>query len=348
MMAEGDVMTPGATRPRPGGVRSSWLWGLAFGLAALLPFLRPTGYVLDVATNTMIWAILTYGLNVMLGYAGQLSLAHAGFFGIGAYAVGILTLKAGWSFWVAWPVGVLICALGGLLLGLVAFRTKGDAFAIFTLGVGVIIQLVINKWDSLTGGNDGLNGVPPPGGLDAFSQLIGLRSSGGFYLLGLAALALTVLVAARARRSVFGRSLFAIRGGEDLARSAGIDVYSHKLRAMMLSTAIAGFAGGLYAVYSGFLGSAVTGPVTTFTMLLYLLVGGVGTLLGPLLGTALIFTLTQTLKDLQDYQYIVFGPLLVVLVMFMPQGLVGVWERLRARRRAPAGAPEAAGGTGHA
>lgn len=320
---------------------AAWLWIPAFLLAAAVPFLQPSGFTMELLINVMIWAMLAYGLNVMLGYAGQLPLAHAGFFGIGAYAVGILTLKAGWSFWAAWPLAVALCALGGLLLGLVAFRTKGDAFAIFTLGVGVIIQQVINKWDDLTGGNDGLNGVPAPGGLDTFAQGLGLKTSGGFYLLALLSLALTVLVAARARHSVFGRSLLAIRGGEDLARSAGIDVFSHKLRAMMLSTAIAGFAGGLYAAYVGFLGSAVTGPVTTFTTLLYLLVGGVGTLLGPLLGTALMYGLTQLLKDLQDYQYIVFGPLLVLLVMFMPQGLVGLWEKVRARRR-PVSAPPAA------
>ena len=320
---------------------AAWLWVAAFLLAAAVPFLGLSGFAMELLINVMIWAMLAYGLNVLLGYTGQLPLAHAGFFGIGAYAVGILTLKHGWSFWAAWPLAVVLCALGGLLLGLVAFRTKGDAFSIFTLGVGVIIQQVINKWDDLTGGNDGLNGVPAPGGLDTFAQGLGLKLSGGFYLLALLALALTVLVAARARHSVFGRSLLAIRGGEDLARSAGIDVFSHKLRAMMLSTAIAGFAGGLYAAYVGFLGSAVTGPVTTFTTLLYLLVGGVGTLLGPLLGTALMYGLTQLLKDLQDYQYIVFGPLLVLLVMFMPQGLVGLWEKFRARRR-PVSAPSAA------
>ncbi|GBF06838.1 inner-membrane translocator [Deinococcus aerius] len=303
-------------------------WLIVFALAALVPLLRPGGYVLDVAINTMIWAMLAYGLNVMLGYTGQLPLAHAGFFGIGAYAVGILTLKAGWSFWLAWPAAVAICALGGLLLGLVAFRTKGDAFAIFTLGVGVIISLIINKWDALTGGNEGLNGVPPA------SSFLGIDFSkaANFYYVALAALALTVLIVARTRGSVFGRSLVAIRGGEDLARSAGIDVYSHKLRALMLSTALAGLAGGVYAAYVGFLGSGVTGPTTTFTVLLYLLVGGVGTLAGPLLGTALIFVALQFMKGLQDYQYIVFGPLLVLLVLFAPQGLAGLWDRAQVRR----------------
>nr|WP_254605852.1 branched-chain amino acid ABC transporter permease [Deinococcus sp. JMULE3] len=307
-----------------------------FVLAAAVPFLQPSGYLLDVGVNIMLWAVLAYGLNVMLGYTGLLPLAHAGFFGIGAYTTGILTLKAGWSFWLAWPAGIALAALAGLLLGLVAFRTRGDAFSIFTLGVGVIITLVINKWDDLTGGNDGLNGVPAPAGLEEASRAIGLKLSGGFYLLALLTLALTVLIVARARASSFGLSLLAIRGGEDLARSAGVNVYTHKLRAMMLSTALAGLAGGLYATYVGFLGSAVTGPTTTFTVLLYLLVGGLGTLAGPLLGTALIYSLTQTLKGLQDYQYIVFGPLLVLLVMYAPHGLAGLWTRLRAHRPARA------------
>ncbi|MEF2279371.1 branched-chain amino acid ABC transporter permease [Deinococcus sp. YIM 134068] len=305
-----------------------WGWVAVFALAALLPLLRPGNYVLDVAINTMIWAMVAYGLNVMLGYTGQLPLAHAGFFGIGAYTVGILTLKQGWNFWLAWPLAVVLCALGGLLLGLIAFRTRGEVFAIFTLGVGVIISLIINKWDDLTGGNDGLNGVPPA------SSLFGIdfSRSANFYYVALAALAVTVLVVARSRGSVFGRSLVAIRGGEDLARSAGINVYTHKLRALMLSTAIAGFAGGVYAAYVGFLGSGVTGPVTTFTILLYLLVGGVGTLAGPLVGTALIYVALQFMKGLQDYQYIVFGPLLVLLVLFAPQGLAGLWDRAQARR----------------
>ncbi|WP_371809979.1 branched-chain amino acid ABC transporter permease [Deinococcus sp. JMULE3] len=313
-----------------------FVWPALFVLAAAVPFLQPSGYLLDVGVNIMLWAVLAYGLNVMLGYTGLLPLAHAGFFGIGAYTTGILTLKAGWSFWLAWPAGIALAALAGLLLGLVAFRTRGDAFSIFTLGVGVIITLVINKWDDLTGGNDGLNGVPAPAGLEEASRAIGLKLSGGFYLLALLTLALTVLIVARARASSFGLSLLAIRGGEDLARSAGVNVYTHKLRAMMLSTALAGLAGGLYATYVGFLGSAVTGPTTTFTVLLYLLVGGLGTLAGPLLGTALIYSLTQTLKGLQDYQYIVFGPLLVLLVMYAPHGLAGLWTRLRAHRPARA------------
>lgn len=314
------------------GLRRQWPWLLALVGALLIPqFVRGT-YVFDVLINVAIFGIAAYGLNIMLGYAGLLPLAHAGFLGIGAYSVGLLTLKAGLSFWLAWPLAVIICAVLGLLLGLVAFRTRGDAFAIFTLGVGVIITQVINKWDAVTGGNDGLNGIQPPAGF------LGLDfgRAPNFYYLALFALVLTIVVVARVRSSLFGRSLIAIQGGEDLARTVGIDVYSHKLRAMMLSTAIAGFAGGLYAAYVGFLGSAITGPATTFTILLYLLVGGVGTLAGPLLGTLLMLVLTQSLQGLQEYKYIVFGPLLVLLIMFMPGGLASLWARVRRPGR-PAG-----------
>ena len=320
------------TAARRNVMQSGWPWLLVAVLAALLPQVIHNTYINDVAINVMIWSVAAYGMNVMLGYAGLLPLAHAGFFGIGAYAVGILTLKLGWSFWLAWPAGVLICSLLGLLLGLIAFRTRDDVFAILTLGIGVIITQVINKWDALTGGNDGLNGVQPP-------QFFGIDmgKSAHFYYLTLVTLAVVIFLVARVRNSLFGRSLIAIRGGEDLARSAGINVYTHKLRVMMLSTGLAGLAGGLYAVYIGFLGAAVTGPATTFTILLYLLVGGVGTLTGPLLGTLIIRVLQQSIQGLQDYQYIVFGPLLVVLVMFFPAGLAGIWTRVQAARSARTG-----------
>ena len=311
-------------------LKSALPWLIVFALAALLPLFVQSRYALDVAVNVMIWTMLAYALNVMLGYAGILQLSLAGFFGIGAYTVGILTLKAGWSFWLAWPAGVALCALLGLLLGLVAFRTAGNTFAIFTLGVGVIITEVINKWDSLTGGNDGLNGIAAPklGSLD-------FGRGSAFFYLALVTLGVVVYLVARVRSSMFGRSLIAIQGSEDLARTLGINVYTHKLRVMMLSTALAGLAGGLYAVYIGFMGAAITGPAQTFVVLLYLLVGGVGTLAGPLIGTALMFVLGEQLKNVGDYQFIVFGPLLVLIVMFAPGGLAGLWYKTMFARRKP-------------
>lgn len=317
--------------------KSALPWLIVFALAALVPVFTSNRYILDVAVNIMIWTITAYGLNVMLGYGGILQLAHAGFFGIGAYTVGILTLKAGWSFWLAWPAGVALCAVLGLLLGLVAFRTGRETFPIFTLGVGVIITRIINKWDALTGGNDGLNGIQAPklGSID-------FGRGSAFFYLGLITLGLMVFLVARVRSSMFGRSLIAIQGSEDLARTLGINVFSHQLRVMMLSTAIAGLAGGFYAVYIGFMGAAITGVAQTFVVLLYLLVGGVGTLAGPLIGTALMFFLGEQLKNFGDYQFIVFGPLLILMVMFAPGGIAGLWTKtLFARRKPPIDRPPA-------
>ncbi|MGY2897329.1 branched-chain amino acid ABC transporter permease [Deinococcus sp. UYEF24] len=319
---------PTPTSAPKAAVWKHWPGLLALVLAALLPLaLHGSNYLFDIAINALIFSIAAYGLNVILGYTGVLSLAHAGFFGIGAYAVGILTLKAGWNFWLAWPAATLICAVLGLLLGLLVFRTRGDAAIVLMLAVGVLITQVITKWTSLTGGVEGLIGIAPP-------QLLGLDFSkpAVFYYFALTALSLTIFLMARLRASLFGSALLGIRSSEDLARSAGINVLSHKLRAMMISTAVAGFAGGLYAVYVGYLGAAFTDPANTFLFVLYLLTGGVGTLAGPLIGTVLFRVMQQSLQGFQAYQYLIFGPLLVLLVIYFPAGLAGVWARLRSPR----------------
>ncbi|WP_027480860.1 branched-chain amino acid ABC transporter permease, partial [Deinococcus pimensis] len=317
--------------PSPGWT----LAALGLALALLFPQLSTNRYYLDVLITSFIWAIAASGLNVLLGYTGLLSLAHAAFFGIGAYGTGILMLKSGWSFWAAVPAAVVLASVAGALLGLVAFRTRGDAFAIFTLAVGVIVTSVIGRWDALTGGRDGLNGVPPPG------KLLGVdfTKAANFYYLALLALVVTLYVVRAVTRVGVGRSFVAVRSNEDLARASGVNTFAHKMRALMLSTALAGLAGGLYAGYLGYLGYAVTGVNTTFTLLLYVIVGGVGTLAGPVVGALLVMVVSQALQAFQDYQLVIFGPLLVLLVLFAPHGLMGLWARLTARRPRVAPAP---------
>ena len=310
------------------------LGAVVAGLALLAALAAPlliggNRYFLDVLIMSFIWAIAACGLNVLLGYTGLLSLAHAAFFGVGAYGTGLLTLRLGWSFWLAWPAATLLAAALGALLGLVAYRTRGDAFAIFTLAVGVIVTSVIARWDALTGGRDGLNGVPPPGNLGPVS----FEKAQSFYYLALLTLVLTLYVTARVVRAPVGRAFVAVRSNEDLARASGIDIFAHKQRALMLSTGLAGLAGGLYAAYLGFLGPAVTGVTTTFQLLLYVIVGGVGTLAGPVVGALLLVILGQLLQAFQDWQLLILGPLLVILVLFFPQGLMGLWAKLAGRPR---------------
>ncbi|HEV2149450.1 MAG TPA: branched-chain amino acid ABC transporter permease [Longimicrobiaceae bacterium] len=293
---------------------------LALGAALAFPLLVDNAYFLSVVVSAFILAIAVYGLNVLVGYTGQLSLAHAGFFGIGAYAAGILTTTYGLSFWVALPAAVALAAVLGFGVGMVALRTRGDYFAIFTLAVGVMITLVIDHWEGVTGGTDGMIGVPPPTPLGplAFDSLFAQ------YYLYLAFLLLTIAAVRNLARSLVGRTFMAIRNDEQLAQAIGINVGRAMRLSFTISASFAGLAGALYAPFLGYLGPSVSGLAMTFNMLLYLLIGGVASLAGPLVGTLLLITLTQGLLALEEYQFVVLGPLLVLSVIFFPQGLVGL------------------------
>ena len=293
-------------------------------IGALLPVLIQNQYFLSVIMISYTWAIAVYGMNVLLGYTGQLSLAQAGFFGIGAYTVGVLTVTYEMSFWVALAAAVVLSSAVGFVVGLFALRTRNEYFAIFTLGVGIVIFLVIEKWESVTGGRLGLIGVPYPEPLTELSHL---------YYLIFAFLLLTIYVVASISRSLVGRSFVAIRNSEDLARATGINVGTNKQLAFVISTGLAGLAGALYAPNIGFLGPAIANVPNTFNMLLYLLVGGLGSLSGPLVGALIVATLQQFLQQFQEYQLVIFGPILVVLIIFFPKGLAGLWHSLGNRRR---------------
>lgn len=290
-------------------------------LAALvLPLLLPNEYYLQILTQAYIWAILACGLNVILGFTGQLSLAHAGFFGIGAYTVALLGADAQVSFWIGLPAAIALSAVAGFIIGSICLRSQGHYFAIFTLAVGLIIHLVIQKWESLTHGHVGVIGIPGPGPIGPLRFDSGLARN---YLV-LVFLALTMAAIARLRHSPVGRTLTAVRDSEALAASVGIDVMAVKRMAFTVSAALAGLAGALYAGFIGFLGPESTNVEVTFNTLLYVMVGGIGSLSGPLTGTFIVYGLSQILQVLQDYQMVIFGLALVLLIQFMPAGLAGL------------------------
>jgi branched-chain amino acid transport system permease protein len=303
--------------------------------ALFVPWFTPNNYILGVIILAYVWAIATYGLNVLLGYTGQLTLGHAGFFGIGAYTVGVLTVKYGFPFWPSLFLGVVLASVLGYLIGIFALRTRDEYFAIFTLGVGFVIFLVIDNWESLTGGPTGLIGVPYP-------EPIGPISFDGpvaIYYLVLFFLVLTIYVSVAIARSLLGRTFMAIRNSEELAASMGINVGRNKQLAFTISTGIAGLAGGLYSTYIGFLGPAVVNVPSTFEMLIYLLVGGMGSLSGPLVGSILVTILFQALQEFEAYRLVILGPIVILIIMFFPRGLAGIWgsvtSRISARRSSP-------------
>jgi branched-chain amino acid transport system permease protein len=298
--------------------------GVPLLAAILFPLVVDNPYLVSVAVTAYVTAIAVYGLDVMLGYTGQLSLAHAGFFGIGGYTVGILTSDYGFSFWTALLIALALTSLLGHLIGLAALRTRHDYFAIFTLAVGVMIVIVIERWESLTGGTDGLIGIPPPSSIGPLS----FTSLNAQYYLVLAFLVLTIYVVWSLMHSLVGRTFLAVRNSEALARAVGIDAGRTHQLSFVISAALAALGGALYAPFLGSIGPDVGDVPMTFNMLVYLMIGGVASLPGPIVGTLLIMGLMQALTVVQDYQMMVLGPILIVVVIFFPQGIAGLGKRV--------------------
>jgi branched-chain amino acid transport system permease protein len=313
-------------------------WLLLLALALVFPFLAGNDYHLTVMSTAYIFAIATVGLNLITGYTGQFNLAHSGFMAVGAYTVGILTVDHQVPFWIAFALSGFVAAGIGFFVGIVSLRLKGHFFSIFTLCVGYIMFLLVEKWESLTHGTVGIIGIPGPTPIAG----IEFETPRSQYYLVLFFLAVSVWVMHRVVNSLLGRTFMAIRNGDELAEALGINLMRNKVLAFMLSVFYAGLAGGLYAGFVRFIGPGVAGVEHTFDMTMYMLVGGIGTMFGPLLGSISLPWLTQYLQFLQDYRFIVFGPVLVLLIIFLPNGIVGsylAWKARRAFRNAATATP---------
>ncbi|SPA43268.1 high-affinity branched-chain amino acid transport, Inner-membrane translocator, livHM family [Cupriavidus taiwanensis] len=305
-------------------------WMLLLALAIAFPLITPNSYYLTVMTLAFIYAIATLGLNLITGYTGQLNLAHGGFMAIGAYTLGILTVDHQVPFWLAFVLAGVLCMVLGYVVGVVSLRLKGHYFSIFTMCVGYIIYLLIEKWESLTHGTVGLIGIPVPAAIGPLS----FDSVQAQYYLVLAFLAVGVFLMHRIVTSLLGRSFMAVRNSDALAEALGINLMRTKVLSFVLSVGYAGFAGALYAGQVRFLGPDIARTDLTFDMVMSMLVGGIGTLFGPLLGAVLVPWITQSLQFMQDYRMLVFGPVLVLLIIFVPDGIVGSYLKKQARKAA--------------
>lgn len=309
-------------------IQKKWFYLLLLLIALLFPLTEPSRFIFSMMIISCIWAIATLSLNLILGYTGQASLAHGAFFGIGAYGVGIMT-KMGFSFWIALPLAGLLCAVIGFLIGFPTLRTKGAYFAISTLSFGVIVYLVAQNWINLTGGNTGLPAVPRPTPITLpFGGEIAFTTPVARYYLVLFFLLLTLFVMHRVVYSLQGYSFMAIRNNETLAEAVGINTFRNKLISLVIANFFVGIAGGLYAGQMGALSPAVTHYMHTFLFIIYLFLGGVATLAGPILGAFGIPILLEYLHGIGHYQMVVFGVLLIVVIIYFPMGLMGGLTRL--------------------
>lgn len=282
-----------------------------------------SGYLITLATIIAINAIVACGLNVIVGFAGQISLGHAAFFGIGAYSAAILATKAGWTFWAALPCVVAITALVGLLLGIPSLRVREDFLAITTIGINFIVEAVFNNFEFF-GGALGLGGIPRV-------ALFDLRLRGTeFFCLCLAFLIIVIAVCGWLTRCWAGLACFALREEEEAAASVGISPVRFKLLAFVIGTAMAGLGGALYAHFMRFISASDFAFPLSVSLLSMVVVGGIGTLWGPILGAVIIGILPEVFRPLIDYRILFYTTLLLLMIRFQPGGLLG--ENSAARR----------------
>ncbi|RPJ74477.1 MAG: branched-chain amino acid ABC transporter permease [Desulfobacteraceae bacterium] len=282
-----------------------------------------SGYLITLATIIAINAIVACGLNVIVGFAGQISLGHAAFFGIGAYSAALLATKAGWTFWAALPCVIVITAFVGLLLGIPSLRVREDFLAITTIGINFIVEAVFNNVEFF-GGALGMGGIPRVALLD-----FKLRGTEFFYLC-LAFLIIVIAACWWLTRCWAGLACFALREEETAAASVGISPVRFKLLAFVIGTAMAGLGGALYAHFMRFISASDFAFPLSVSLLSMVVVGGIGTLWGPVLGAVIIGILPEVFRPIIDYRILFYTTLLLLMIRFQPGGLLG--ENSAARR----------------
>jgi branched-chain amino acid transport system permease protein len=274
-------------------------------------------YILHLTILAGISIILAVSLNLIIGYAGQVSLGHAAFFGIGAYASTLTAMSWNFPYLLAALSAMLVSGLFGLGLGLPTLRLKEDYLAIVTLGFGVIIDLVIRNLE-ITGGPDGIVGVPTP-------VILGLSFRDPLLYLILVALgvAFSLTFTCLLVNSYHGRALKAIRDHEITAQVMGINSPAYKVAIFALAAALAGLAGSLFAHYIKHINYESFGLHTSIQILCMVVLGGMGSIVGSVMGAIILVILPETLREFQSYQNLIFGGLLVALLIWRPQGLFG-------------------------
>ena len=299
----------------------------AVGLVGLvaLPFAL-TSYQLGLLTKILIFALFAMSLNLILGYAGLPSLGHAAYFGIGSYTVGLLAVKVMDNFWLDFGAGLLVATLSAALFGLLALRAQGSYLLMITLALAQVVWGIAFGWRALTGGDDGLPGVPRP----AAGLPISLADNISFYYFTLGVTLIGTWFLWIVIRSPFGAALVGIRESERRMEVLGYNTWLYKYVAFIISGVLAGLSGNLFVYYNGFVSPAYLSVIFSASALIMVILGGAGTLLGPAIGAAVIVILENTISAQTERWLTVLGLIYVAVTLFAPAGLMGlVRGRLR-------------------
>ncbi|MDY0072877.1 MAG: high-affinity branched-chain amino acid ABC transporter permease LivM [Thauera sp.] len=336
---------------------SGWL---AFAIALSLPlFYSDNRYVVDIATTVLIYVMLGWGLNVVVGLAGLLDLGYVAFYAVGAYSYALLSTQLGWSFWQALPVSGLLAATAGILLGYPILRLRGDYLAIVTLGFGEIIRVILVNWTEFSGGPNGISSIPrpsffglefarsAPAGGETFASFFDLKFSPMhrliflYYLILVLAL-LTHAFVARLRKLPVGRAWEALREDEIACRALGINTTNVKLSAFAIGAMLGGFAGVFFAARQGFISPESFTFSESAIILAIVVLGGMGSQLGVVLAATLLVLLPELGRNLAEYRMLLFGAAMVLIMVWKPRGLLSRREPSVRLALAETGKPEQA------
>lgn len=292
-------------------------------------------YYVFVLANIALIAIVGIGLNVLVGLTGQVSFGHVGFYAIGAYTVAILTTTMGWSFWPAWAVGTVFAGAMGALLALPALRVKGPYLAMVTIAFSFIVQHAIVEMRDVTGGQNGIMGIMAP-------QLVeGWGAEQTVAVLAVIAAAVLLIAYTLLSRGTWGAAMRAVNDSETASQSIGLNPLVIKTVAFALSAAAAGLAGGLFAPLSGFVTAETFSFMQSILFVLVVIVGGAGTIIGPIVGAVIIGLLPELLASMESYRLLIFGALMLLVLWVAPNGVVGLCSQLFARFNPSATTPVA-------
>ncbi|MCZ0753430.1 high-affinity branched-chain amino acid ABC transporter permease LivM [Aeromonas enteropelogenes] len=303
------------------------------------PFMASRGAI-DLATLTLIYIMLGLGLNVVVGLAGLLDLGYVGFYAVGAYSYALLNSYFGLSFWECLPIAGGLAALFGFLLGFPVLRLRGDYLAIVTLGFGEIIRILLNNMTSLTGGPNGISGIPKPtlgglefnrtvkdGGFETFHEFFGITYNANhkvifLYLMALVLVVATLFVINRLLRMPLGRAWEALREDEIACKSLGLNPTIIKLTAFTIGACFAGFAGSFFASRQGFISPESFVFIESAIVLAIVVLGGMGSQIGVVLAAIVMTVLPELAREFNEYRMLMFGLLMVFMMIWRPQGLL--------------------------
>ena len=293
-------------------------------LLAALPLLIRSNYWIGTVNLAIIYSIAVLGLNIILGLTGQLNIAQAAFWGIGAYTAALLNTRLGWPFWATFLVAPPMAALFGVLLGFPTLRLSNRYLAMATIGFGIIINLILQNWRGLTGGVDGIPGITSPV-LGPFK----FSTNASFYYLALVCLVLVSLAQIKIKNSRMGRAFQAIKGNELAAELSGVNTFKYRVIAFALCSAYGGMAGQLFAHRTKYVSADVFFIDMSILFICMLMIGGTGSVAGSIIGASLLTFVPEWLRFLQGpWAMAIFGLAIILIMIFMPAGLAGLAQSL--------------------